>query len=200
MPVNTNCEHCGQQLQVMEEHLGRPVRCPKCYQVFTAKAGAGGAAAAPGPAPEAAAAAPSMQPAKFCPHCGSALQAGAPFCPGCGKSPGEPPQAPAGMQAPSFPTYPQSVPAPYQAGPSTCGMATASLVLGIIGIVACFGPLAGIPAVICGHMAKGQIRNSGGTLQGDGMATWGLVLGYFSILMTCLFFGVGIMGNSGHHP
>lgn len=208
MPVNTACEHCGQQLQVQDEHLGKQVRCPKCYQVFVAKAVAAGAGvpAASVPAP--------MPAAKFCPHCGQALAPGAAFCAGCGKSPTEAPPAvsapspvagavsvpsPAGG-AVSSPSFPQNVPAPYGPTGGTSGLATASLVLGLLGVVMCFGPVTGIPAVICGHMAKGQIRNSGGTLQGDGLATWGLILGYISIVLSCLFF-VGI-ASSGHrhHP
>ena len=35
-------------------------------------------------------------------------------------------------------------------------------------------------------MAKGEIRNSGGTLSGDGLATAGLVLGYIGIGLTVL--------------
>lgn len=70
------------------------------------------------------------------------------------------------------------------------GLAVASLVLGLVGIVLCLGPLAGIPAVICGHMAHSQIRKSGGTIGGDGMATAGLVTGYISIV---LVFVIGLL-------
>src|SRR5436190_13856587 len=61
------------------------------------------------------------------------------------------------------------------------GLALASMILGICGIVLCFGPLAGIPGVICGHMAQSRIKRSGGTMSGAGQATAGLVLGYLSI-------------------
>jgi competence protein ComGC len=74
--------------------------------------------------------------------------------------------------------------------PQSSGLALASLILGICGIVLCLGPLAGVPAVICGHSAQSQIKRSGGTLGGAGMATAGLITGYISILM---IFVIGLM-------
>jgi hypothetical protein len=62
------------------------------------------------------------------------------------------------------------------------GKATASLVLGILSLI-CGGIFCGIPAVILGHIAKSNIRKSGGRLTGDGKATAGLILGYFSIAL-----------------
>ena len=62
----------------------------------------------------------------------------------------------------------------------TAGLAIASLILGIAGLVL-IGPLGAIPAVICGHMAKSRIKESQGTLQGDGMALAGLILGYVNL-------------------
>jgi len=61
----------------------------------------------------------------------------------------------------------------------TSGKAVASLVLGIS--VFLFSILTGIPAIIFGHLAKSDIRKSGGRLQGDGMALAGLILGYLSV-------------------
>lgn len=55
------------------------------------------------------------------------------------------------------------------------------MLLGISGIVLYLGPLGGIPAVICGHMAHSRINRSGGALTGSGMAVTGLVTGYLSI-------------------
>lgn len=69
----------------------------------------------------------------------------------------------------------------------TSRLAVASMTLGISSIVCCLGPLAGIPAVIMGHKANSKIRNSGGLLQGSGMATAGLVTGYLSIFMIALW-------------
>ena len=45
----------------------------------------------------------------------------------------------------------------------------------------------GIIAVITGHMAKKEIRQSSGMLGGDGLATAGLVLGYSNLALgVCL--------------
>lgn len=74
---------------------------------------------------------------------------------------------PAGYGYPGYGTYPVA--------PPTNGLATAALVLGLVSLAFC---VTGIPAVICGHMARGQIRASNGTQGGDGMALAGLILGY----------------------
>jgi len=62
----------------------------------------------------------------------------------------------------------------------TDGKATGSLILGILSLL-CFSFLAGIPAVVLGHMSRKSIRESMGRLKGDGMALAGLIMGYFSI-------------------
>ncbi|MEW2357859.1 DUF4190 domain-containing protein [Spirillospora sp. NPDC029432] len=54
------------------------------------------------------------------------------------------------------------------------GMAVASMVLGLIGIVFC--GFTSILAIIFGHVAQSQIKRTGEG--GAGMATAGLVLGY----------------------
>ena len=66
--------------------------------------------------------------------------------------------------------------------PKTSGLAIWSLVLGILSLF-CFSVLAGIPAVICGHMALSRIKRSVGFLQGNGLAIGGLVTGYLSIAL-----------------
>ncbi len=67
----------------------------------------------------------------------------------------------------------------------TAGIAVTSLVLGILGFF-CLGPLGAIPAVICGHVAMSRIRASAGTLQGEGMALAGLIMGYVGIALMVL--------------
>lgn len=59
----------------------------------------------------------------------------------------------------------------------TSGLAIASLTLGILAL-----PTAGltaIPALICGHIARGKIKRSAGTQTGGGLALAGLICGYF---------------------
>jgi hypothetical protein len=84
--------------------------------------------------------------------------------------------------ASSYQQPPESYP-PYSAQSST--MAIVSLISGIISwfLVPVLG---GIVAVITGHMAKREIRDSGGRLTGDGLATAGLVLGYLNLGVTVL--------------
>ena len=67
-------------------------------------------------------------------------------------------------------------------------MALVSLILGILGWTL-LPTIGSIGAIITGHMAKSEIKNSMGALGGDGMATAGLVLGYANIaiaLCICL--------------
>jgi uncharacterized membrane protein len=70
----------------------------------------------------------------------------------------------------------------------TNGLAAASLACGIGQLF--FWLLAAIPAVVLGHMARRQIRETGEA--GDGMAVAGLVLGYIGIILT-VFFVVGVV-------
>ena len=56
----------------------------------------------------------------------------------------------------------------------TSGLAIASLVLGIVAIALCFGPLTGIPALILGIIAISQMGKSEGRLGGKGLAIAGI--------------------------
>jgi Domain of unknown function (DUF4190)/GYF domain 2 len=79
--------------------------------------------------------------------------------------------------------FPQPGNSPYGVPiPQASGLAIASLVTGIFGLISCLSFL-GIPAVICGHMALFQIAKSPLTRNGRGMAITGLVCGYVMILM-----------------
>ena len=70
----------------------------------------------------------------------------------------------------------------FQVTPPNSTLAVTSMILGILGWT--FLPLLGaIIAVITGHMAKNEIKNSRGQLGGDGMATAGLVLGYTNLIL-----------------
>ena len=75
----------------------------------------------------------------------------------------------------------------YQPPPPSSGKATTSLVLGILSLVAC-GLLLGIPAMIVGRQAKREIRESGGRLGGDGLATAGFVTGLIGTIWSVLAF------------
>jgi hypothetical protein len=109
--------------------------------------------------------------------------------------------APQGIYAPpaTNPAY-QGGGYPY-APPPTCGLAIASLVCGIVSVLMCyFGALAGIPAVICGHMALSRIAAAQNAMGGRGMAIAGLVTGYIGLGITVLFVGfilVGLVSSGG---
>lgn len=60
-----------------------------------------------------------------------------------------------------------------------------SLILGILAMISC-GPISGIPAIICGHMARSRIKIAPDTLTGNGMAMAGLIMGYFSVVVFIL--------------
>jgi hypothetical protein len=56
------------------------------------------------------------------------------------------------------------------------------LICGILGLTV-FSLLAGVPAIILGHMARSRIAHSMGRLGGSGMALAGLIMGYISLAM-----------------
>ena len=90
----------------------------------------------------------------------------------------------------------------------TSTLAVVSLVFGILGwtLLPFLGSLV---AVVCGHLARGEIRRAQGALEGDGMAVAGLVLGYLviglsvlAVMAAILFFGglaalIGLAGMNG---
>ena len=82
----------------------------------------------------------------------------------------------------------------------TSTLAIVSLIAGIAGWVGVLG-IGPIVAVICGHMAKNEIRKAGGRITGGGMATAGLILGYLnlalSVLALCLFIVLPLLGFGG---
>jgi Domain of unknown function (DUF4190) len=113
----------------------------------------------------------------------------------------------------SEPTMPPPLPPPAPpVSPATSrptsSLAVISLVAGIVSwLLLPF--VAGLAAIICGHMARSEIRSSNGTLEGDGLAIAGLVLGWINVVLCVLtvaaivlFFGglavlLGVLGVSG---
>lgn len=67
------------------------------------------------------------------------------------------------------------------------GLAITSFVLGLVSFVGCLTVLTGIPAIICGHLARTRVRRLPNEYGGGGFAIAGLVLGYLSIaFFVCL--------------
>jgi hypothetical protein len=88
-------------------------------------------------------------------------------------------------------------PAPVVVPPFTNVLAILSLVFGLSSWV--FLPLLGaITAVICGHLARSEIRRSPVKQEGDGLAIGGMILGYVQlavgamILFVVLAFAFGL--------
>lgn len=105
----------------------------------------------------------------FCNHCGSQIPDGSSFCNRCGQAvtqdTGTIGQAASGGMQPTQ--------------PETSGKAIASLVTGLLFFIL---PSA-IAAIVLGHIARSDIRKSGGRLQGSGIALGGLILGYMGVLI-----------------
>lgn len=70
-------------------------------------------------------------------------------------------------------------PAPVVPAATTNPLAVASFACGLAQFA--FGPLATIPAIACGHIARKQIRRTGE--QGAGLALAGLVLGWGAVIL-----------------
>jgi len=77
----------------------------------------------------------------------------------------------------------------------TNGLAIASLACGLAQFA--FGPLATIPAIVLGHMARSQIRRTGE--QGAGLALAGLVLGWGAVILGIVLIAVGLAIAAGTH-
>jgi hypothetical protein len=87
-----------------------------------------------------------------------------------------------------LPSWP--VPA-YQPPPSgTNSMAIASMVLGVAEFFT--AGLTAIPAVVCGHIARRQMKLT--SQRGDGLATSGLVLGYMAIIFWSVLIAASLVG------
>ncbi|HSM85218.1 MAG TPA: DUF4190 domain-containing protein [Candidatus Limnocylindrales bacterium] len=143
----------------------------------------------------------------FCASCGASLPDNSVFCSKCGRStqgnetqtaspavsapaagaaagaaPAAATSAPPREGAPVSPwlNVPSAQPMhpQYNMQPRTDGQAIASLVLGIASVFLCLSFVAGIPAIVLGHLSRKSIRESMGRLKGDGMALAGLIMGY----------------------
>jgi hypothetical protein len=91
----------------------------------------------------------------------------------------------------------------YRPAARTSSLAIVSLVFGIL--TWCLLPFVGaLVAVVCGHLARGDIRRAppDAPQEGDGMAIAGLVLGYVHLLLCVaavlvilgvLFLGAGLL-------
>jgi hypothetical protein len=118
-------------------------------------------------------------------------------------APPPPPPTAAGYPAPGFPAqgYPaQTYPAQGYGQPrQNSGKAIASMVLGIVGLLGAFfcgiGLIAAIVGLVLGYVAKREIRDSQGRLDGSGMATAGIVLGWVAVGLALVFVAIAVMAS-----
>ena len=110
----------------------------------------------------------------FCPKCGKENIDQAEFCQACGTS----------IQTTTVNPNAQMA-RPIASQPKSNGLAIASMVLGIVGLIFGWFILAvpSILAVIFGHIARKRIKRSDGTMSGSGMALAGLITGYSGIFI-----------------
>ena len=88
-------------------------------------------------------------------------------------------------------------PTPYSApelGPRRSGLAVAALVLGIIGVVACFVFVLSLLAVVFGLVSARTIKRSHGAVTGLKMARAGWILGVVGLLVGGAFIAAGLSG------
>lgn len=118
-------------------------------------------------------------------------------------APGYPPPVapypPVAQGYPGMPPMPGMMPMGYAPVPKTNGLAIASLVCSLLGLVTCAGT--SILGVIFGHLAKSQIKQSGE--EGEGMALAGLIVGYIGLaifgLIALFYFGlIAVIVGSGN--
>jgi hypothetical protein len=85
--------------------------------------------------------------------------------------------------------------APRHTAGKTSGLAIASLICGIAGVVPCLSlcGIAPVLSVIFGAVAYRQIEKSGGALGGRGMALAGLVLGAAGVLFSVVSIGLSVL-------
>ena len=183
-----NCPACGQKIACDTGYSGAQIACPSCQKTLTVPAAPAGATAAP---VVAAVAAPAR-----------AMSAPAPAAP----APVPPARPPAGPQAKPQPGYrplpqvpgelaksPASAARPGEVtniDPGYCPQAIASLICSVVFVIGW------IPGIILGHVAKSRMRRDP-LLDGNGMATAGLVISYsmlILILATSAGFAVFLKG------
>lgn len=122
------------------------------------------------------------------------IPGGPPPPPGAPVAPimGPPPVGPPGVvPPPGAPPIPQYVAAPRPQN-ETEPMAIASLALAVAGWFMC--PLLSILSLVFGYMARNKIQESGGRLQGDGLALAGIIVSWILVGITLLVIVVIIIG------
>jgi hypothetical protein len=93
--------------------------------------------------------------------------------------------SPLGDQAEEQPQAPQSP--PWQSSPQATGKAIAALILSILGLVLC-PYVFSVLGLVFGYIARGEIKQSGGRVGGDGLALAGIIISWGGLAVWTLFF------------
>ncbi len=159
MGIALACPSCGARMEYQDGDAGRGGQCPTCKAEIQIP-----------------------QHTKMCVGCRRHVALEVTSCPACGTAlaPGAPPRPAAPAEPYRSPMMPPGEP---MGEPQTSAKAVTSLVLGIMS----FGLwcVTGVPAIILGALALGDIRRAAGRMKGSGMATAGIVTGSASTL--CAF-------------
>ncbi len=75
--------------------------------------------------------------------------------------------------------------------PKTSGMAIASLVCSLVGLLCCYFVLP-VLGIIFGFVAMNEINKSDGMIQGNGMAIAGLIIGFLGIIVDVIVILIGL--------
>jgi len=89
---------------------------------------------------------------------------------------------------------PTPAPAAQPGPPSQSAKAIVSLVLGLLSVVCCGGPLTGIPAIVLGLLARRDIMRSDGRVDGNGVAITGVITGAFGTFVVVAYIVLNVMG------
>jgi hypothetical protein len=118
-----------------------------------------------------------------CSACGTPLEFGVLVCPNCGASTRDA----AGKERPVGEILPPIEGSPIGLQRRRSTTAVVSMVCGIASwlVAPCVG---GLAAVVLGHLARREIRQSQGRVDGDGFAVAGLILGYLHLVAACFAF------------
>ncbi|MEI6972281.1 MAG: DUF4190 domain-containing protein [bacterium] len=129
-----------------------------------------------------------------CPACSKPVEAepdatGSVLCPGCGNS----------VAAPIPVRHPEAASGSIEQ--SAPEVAIISLVSALLSIpLCCLGIPLAIVAIVCGHIGWSKIKQSDGTMAGDGMCLAGLIIGYVSLTfwtcVTTLFVMLAIIASA----
>jgi hypothetical protein len=119
-----------------------------------------------------------------CTFCNAPIPPGSRYCPACGASVPPTGPVPGGFAKPAaYPAGPDLYQGPM--APTTSGLAMGSFICGILSWFGLVG-IGAILAIVFGHMARREIRESNGQIGGEPLAITGLILGYLQVVLLVL--------------